>query len=66
MRSQEKNINILETVEGQDKIIKLQSEIIYDLFTVLLQHISAEEADALPVVDKINRAAVLKEGILLD
>ena len=55
--------SLLRIAEAQDSIIRLQSEIIYELFGILLQHISAEEASGLPVVDKINRAAILKEGI---
>ena len=55
--------NLLKVAETQDMIIRLQSEAIYDLFSLLLQHITAEEADALPVVDKINRATILQEGI---
>ena len=55
--------SLLETAEAQDAIIRLQSEIIYELYSILLQHISAEEADNMPVVNKINRATILQEGI---
>lgn len=33
------------------------SEVINELFQLLMQHISAEEADSLPVVKEINHAA---------
>lgn len=47
----------------QGKIIRLQSEVIDDLFLLLLQHISAEEADRLPVMGKIETAVRLREGV---
>lgn len=55
--------NPLEIVETQNTIIQLQSQVIGDLFSLLMQHITAEEADALPVVAKINQAAELRAGI---
>ena len=45
------------------EITKLQAEVIDDLFLLLMQHITAEEADRLPVIDKINRAANLHKEI---
>ena len=41
-------INLLETVERQNAIIRIQSGVIDELFRLLLQHISAEEADSPP------------------
>lgn len=55
--------NPVEIVERQNAIIRIQSGVIDDLFVLLMQHISAEEADRLPVLDKINQAASLREEI---
>lgn len=53
----------VQIVEVLNRIIKLQSDVINDLFLLLLQHITAEEADRLPVVKKINEAAELRESV---
>lgn len=53
----------VEVVEVQNRIIRMQSDVINDLFLLLLQHITAEEADRLPVVKKINEAAELRESV---
>jgi hypothetical protein len=53
--------NLAEVAEKQDAIIKTQSEVINELFLLLLKYISAEDADMLPVLNKINTAAQLKE-----
>ena len=50
----------LKTVETQAAIISLLSHTVDDLFKMLLQHISAKEADCLPALKKINEAATLK------
>ena len=55
--------DLAETAERQDEIIRIQSGVIKDLFLLLLEHISAEEADRLPVLERINTAAWLREGI---
>lgn len=51
----------LETVEKLNAIINIQSGVIDELFSLLMQHISADEADALPVVQRINEAADLRK-----
>lgn len=56
-------LNPVEVVEKQNAIIRIQSGVIDDLFLLLMQHISAEEADALPVIDKINQAAEIRREI---
>lgn len=56
-------LNPLEIVERQDAIIQIQSGVIDELFRLLMQHISAEEADSLPVVGKINKAASMRQGM---
>lgn len=50
----------LELFENQNKIIRLQSEAIDELFRLLAQHVEAEELDHLSVIDKINEAATLR------
>lgn len=56
-------LNPVEVIEKQNAIIRIQSGVIDDLFLLLMQHISAEEADALPVIDKINQAAEIRREI---
>lgn len=56
-------LNPLEVLEKQNDIIRIQSEIIDELFLDLMQYITAEEADRLPVVDRINRAAEIRREI---
>ena len=56
-------INPLEVVERQNAIIRIQSSVIDELFRLLLQHISADEADSLPVLQKINTAASLRKEV---
>ena len=56
-------MNALEVIESQNAIIKIQSDAINELFELLMHHISAEEADKLQVVEKINLAAQIREGI---
>lgn len=55
--------SLAETVEQQNAVIRIQSEVIDELFILLLQHITAEEADRLPAIEKINTAAKLREKI---
>ncbi|MBR0149438.1 MAG: hypothetical protein IJM23_09675 [Lachnospiraceae bacterium] len=50
------DVNIVETLNA---IIRLQSTIIDELFVLLSQHITVDELDKLPVIDKINEAAKL-------
>lgn len=45
------------------EVTKLQAEVIDELFLLLMQHITAEEADHLPVIEKINLAARLHNEI---
>ena len=55
--------DLAEAAERQNEIIKIQSDVINELFLLLLQHISAEEADKLPVLSKMNAAAKLREAV---
>ena len=50
-------------IETQDAVIRMQSGIIRDLYLVLLQHVTAEEAGELPFNDDIRTAEELKGGI---
>lgn len=51
------------TIDTQNEIINLQSRVIEELFTLLMQYISAEEADRLSCVQTINEAAKLRAGL---
>ncbi len=53
----------VEVVETLNTIIRLQSTVIDDLFLILAQHITAEEMERIPVVDRINEAARLRADI---
>ena len=53
----------LEIVEKQNAIIRIQSGVIDEVFLLLMQHISAEDADALPVIARINQAAEIRREI---
>lgn len=53
----------IQAVERLTAITKIQAEVINDLFLLLMQHITAEEAGRLPVVDKINLAADLRRDV---
>lgn len=54
---------LVQVMERQSAIIRLQSSVIDDLFLLLAQHISADEADRLPCIEKINLAARLRADI---
>lgn len=58
-----RSIDPLKVVEQQNAVIRIQSGIIDELFLLLMQHISAEEADALPVIARINQAAEIRREI---
>lgn len=54
------DINIVETLNA---IIRLQSTIIDELFVLLAQHITVNELNKLPVIDKINEVAKLRVDV---
>ena len=56
------NENIMHLVSKYAEIIDLQSDVIDDLFALLMQHIAAQELDCLECVKKINKAAALREA----
>lgn len=53
----------VEVVEILSTVTRMQADVIDDLFRVLMQHITVEEADALPVVAKINQIAQIRAEI---
>lgn len=61
-----RELDPLKVVEQQNAIIRIQSGVIDELFMLLMQHISADEADTLPCIDRINQAAQIRAGIGLD
>jgi len=56
-------VNLAEVIAKQNRIIEIQAEAIGDLFSLLMQHITVEEADQLPTVKKINLAAEIRSTI---
>lgn len=56
-------VNLTEVIAKQNRIIEIQAEAISDLFSLLMQHITVEEADQLPTVKKINLAAEIRSTI---
>ena len=52
-----------EIIERQNEIIRIQSDSVNGLFRLLMEHISVEEADNLPVLKKLNHAAEIKAEI---
>ncbi|NBH98559.1 hypothetical protein D7Y41_18820 [Anaerotruncus sp. 1XD22-93] len=58
-----KGIDPLKVVERQNAIIRIQSGVIDELFLLLMQHISADEADSLPCIARINQAAEIRAEI---
>ena len=55
--------NPVEVVERQAQIIAMQSETINELFQLLSQYMALEELDRLPCVERLNRAAALRNEI---
>ena len=55
--------NLVGIVDLQNEIIRIQSNVIDELFRLLSQHIAAEELDNLPAIAEINLAAQIKAEI---
>ena len=53
--------NLIEAFQTQNVIIKMQSDVINDLLSLLMQHEAVEAVDNLPCIQKINEAARLRE-----
>ena len=45
---------MVDIIDTQNTIIKMQSDIIDELFLLLMQYITVEEVDGLDIVKKIN------------
>lgn len=56
-------LNPVEIIEKQNAIIRIQSDVIDELFLLLMQHVSADEVDRLPCVERINEAARIRREI---
>ena len=53
----------VEAIKTYKAIINLLSSSVSELFRLLMRHITAEEADGLAVVEKINEAAKLRADL---
>ena len=56
-------LNPVEIVEKQNAIIRIQRDVIDELFLLLMQYVSADEVDRLPCVERINEAARIRREI---
>lgn len=52
-----------EIVDVQNTIIRMQSDIINQIFLILGQYVSMEELDNMEVLEKINEAARLRASL---
>jgi hypothetical protein len=48
---------MIDIIDTQNTIIKMQSDIIDELFLLPMQYITVEEVDGLDIVKKINEVA---------
>ena len=55
--------NMAEIVDVQNTIIRMQSDIINQIFLILGQYVSMEELDNMEVLEKINEAARLRASL---
>lgn len=56
-------MDCIEVVNLQNSIIKLQSDVIYDLYTELMKYISLEELEGISAKKKIDLAADLRKDL---
>lgn len=54
----------IDIIDTQNTIIRLQADVIDELFILLMQHITVSEANNLPVIKRINEAAALRADII--
>ena len=54
---------ILEIVDRQNEVIKIQSDIIDGLFALLLQHVPTEDDGLTDLLEDMETAAILRKGI---
>lgn len=57
------NMMLTEAIDRLTVVTKIQSDVIDELFLLLMQYMDPEEVDTLPAVDKINRAAMLRREL---
>ena len=55
--------DLVGIVDLQNEIIRIQSNVIDELFRLLSQHVTSEELDSLPVIAEINLAAQIRAEI---
>lgn len=55
--------DLVGIVDLQNEIIRIQSNVIDELFRLLSQHVTLEELDSLPVIAEINLAAQIRAEI---
>ena len=49
-----------ELLESQNEIIRIQSECIDELFRLLAMHLEPKDLSVIPVIEKINHAAMIR------
>lgn len=54
-------MDAVEIIEKQNEIIQIQSRIVDELFSLLMQHISADEVAKLTCVERIEEAVRLRQ-----
>ena len=57
---------MIETVEKLTKVIRMEAEIIDEMFLLLLQHIPTEAAEMKEILDRIETVAELKHSCAPD
>lgn len=57
----ELNDRLMETLTQMEEICRIQSGVIDNLFTLLMQHIPAESEELKGIVQDINRAAEIRK-----
>lgn len=55
--------DLVGIVDLQNEIIRIQSNVIDELFRLLSQYVTSEELDSLPVIAEINLAAQIRAEI---
>lgn len=53
----------MRMIVNQSEQIRLQGEIIDEIFSLLCQYVSADELDQLPCVNKINHVVLLRNDM---
>lgn len=56
-------MDCIEIIDLQNSIIKLQSDVIYELYSELMKYVSLEELERIPVKKKIDLTAGLRKDL---